>query len=267
MKLYLRDYKELTNDEKSQFNSLKSQEIVSESGNLQIKRLISYPKFFRHHTSLFPNNYLDIVDLDKTGELNDKLISFKALLNIENVKELDILRFINNKEDHAYFIIASLLRKYFNFRDSVHLFPEFQLGNTSRADYLIIGQNSGGYEFVFVELEAPKGRITHKNGDLGAVFDKGVKQVESWRSWLERNFSLLQETFNRSKLPANALPDEFIKTDQPRIHFVVIAGRRDDFDERTYEIRRREKKDKNFWLLHYDNLIDAATDVITNKSY
>ena len=58
-----------------------------------------------------------------------------------------------------------------------YLFPEFPLGTSYKADYLLIGNGSGGHEFIFIELENPKGNITLQNGELGNTFRKGILQV------------------------------------------------------------------------------------------
>ena len=47
---------------------------------------------------------------------------------------------------------------------------------------------------------------------------------------------------------------EFFELEKSRIHYVVIAGRRSDYKEKTYELRRRLLKSNNILLLHYDNL-------------
>lgn len=268
MKLYDRDYTILTAEEEAEFRLLKEQEVVEQIGTFKLERPLfhKYPKAARHYISLFPNNYLDIFDLRDCKELDNQLACFQKLLESEDVNERSILKFIS--EHRAYFIIASLLRKYFHFgHHATYLFPEFQLGNSYQADFLIIGLSSGGYEFVFVELEAPKGRITLAEGDLGEAFRKGIKQIRDWKGWLDGYYSSLKETFDKSRRANVALPDEFITMDRSRFRFVVIAGKRSDFTSDIYKIQREERIDKNILLLHYDNLIDAAADVIGKDTY
>jgi hypothetical protein len=64
-----------------------------------------------------------------------------------------------------------------------------------------------------------------------------------------------------------ALPDEFHHLDKTRINYVVIAGRRSDFDEKTYRIRRKNQKDNSVLILHYDNVIDSAEKLIGEATY
>lgn len=64
-----------------------------------------------------------------------------------------ILNFI--KDNEYYHIIGSLIwgLTINTGNHGVYLFPEFQLGNLYKADYLIMGKSSGGYEFILVEKE------------------------------------------------------------------------------------------------------------------
>lgn len=267
MNLYQRDYTKITPEEEKEF-SLFNESITTIVGKYAIKRACRPPKTLLHYETLFPNNYLDIFELkDLETELNFRLKEFRDLLDSEDVKESDILRFIKKTDGRSYFIIASLLRRYDFGHHEAFLFPEFQLGISHRADFLIIGRSSNGYEFVFVEIESPKGRITMDNSYLGEVFRKGLNQIDDWKTWLEANFSSLKEIFNKSKKLGQALPDEFVSMNSNRIHYVVIAGMRSDFTPKIYDLRMRCKRERNCSLLHYDNLLDDSTDALRLRAY
>ncbi len=64
-----------------------------------------------------------------------------------------------------------------------------------------------------------------------------------------------------------SLPDEFTTMDKSRLHFAVVAGRRNDFKEKTYRIRRKKWNDEKVLILHYDNLIDSARNIIGSTTY
>jgi hypothetical protein len=268
MNLYERDYTTLTFEEETTWRTLKKNEVVDSIGELPIVCSLyrQYPKAARHFESIFPNHYLDIVELANREHLSTQLLEFPALLETTIVNERAILNFINRK--HAYFLVASILKKYygrFGHHDA-YLFPEFQIGNSYKADYLLVGLGSGGWEFVFLELEAPNGSITLNGGDLGNSFRKGLKQIEDWDTWLDGNYSSLKETFNKHKKKETILPEEFTTLDKSRLHFVVVAGRRKNFDENTNRIRRK-KINEGVLILHYDNLVDSARDIIGQATY
>lgn len=182
MKIYDRDYTKLEKDEIKEWEMLKEKEIVYVNGKAtRFRRGLfrKYPKACRHYLSIFPNNYLDIEELqeeEKLQELNEKFLN---TLDEQATNERAILNYIKN--NGAYFIIASILKSNFNFgHHNAFIIPEFMLGVSYKADYLLIGRSSGGYEFVFVELESPSGNVTLGDGELGEVFRKGIKQVRDW---------------------------------------------------------------------------------------
>lgn len=270
MNLYERDFTKLTAKEDTAWRAIKEQEHVSgEWGELGAKRNLfrEYPKAARHFVQLFPNHYLDIVELENECQLREQVKTFSNLLESEGVNERAILNHI--KCTRAYFIIGAILKSFYHRfgHHEAYLFPEFQLGNTYQVDYLLVGRGSGGWEFVFVEFEAPTGQITTANGDLGSSFRKGLAQVADWDKWLEARYVSLKETFDKHRQLSAALPDEFTSMDKSRLHFAVVAGRRVDFQDKTYRIRRKKLTDERCLLLHYDNLVDAAQNVIGKATY
>lgn len=268
MRLYSKNYCKLNSDEKSDWEEVKERENISGSNaTLKIKKnlFLEYPKAARHYISLFPNNYLDIVELDNVKRLNYINNEFKKLLNLNSTNERKILNFI--RENSAFHIIGSILKSDFNFgHHNAFVIPEFMLGTSYQVDYLLFGKRSGGYEFSFIEFESPKGNITLQNGEKGEVIRKGLNQINDWNMWLEANYQNLLETFNKYKKPEISLPEEFYRLDKTRIHFVVVAGRRTDFNQKTYRIKR-ELKDNNITLLHYDNLYENAQNIVGKKTY
>jgi len=268
MKLYNRDYNQLTPSEIEEWELLKNKEIVGKLGNTVIRKSLfaKYPKAVRHFTGLFPNNYLDVVELKEDVVLNKKINDFESLVFSETTNEREILNFI--RENEAYFIVGSLLKSYFSFgHHDAYAFPEFPLGNSYRVDYVLVGKSSDGWNFVFVELESPNKNITLENGELGSAFRKGENQIQDWDAWIEQYYSFIQEIFNKYKNIDMPLPREFAQLDKSRINYVVIAGRRKDFTEKTYRIRRVKNNNNQLLILHYDNLIDASKGLIGSATY
>ncbi|WP_216070286.1 DUF4263 domain-containing protein, partial [Acinetobacter johnsonii] len=64
--------------------------------------------------------------------------------------------------------------------------------------------------------------------------------------------------------PNESLPNEFCNFDRTRIHYVVVAGKRNDFNDRTYRLVR-EFRNKNIHFIHYDNLMDACDELIISN--
>lgn len=268
--LFKIDYQKETPEIRDQ---IKKYESSKEEVKLQFGKTIKVPKFsieneysidFWRHIGLFPNNELIDPRFEEKELYKTKINEFFDLLNEEDTKEREILNFIRDRE--AFFIIASLLRLYDFGHHCRYLFREFPLGTSYAVDFLIIGKGSGGYRLIFVELESVNGRITNAKGELGEVFRKGLNQVEDWKSWLDSNYSNLREIFNKSKGKYENLPKELIEYDSTRMYYVVIGGRRSDFSEKTYTLRRRLERN-SIKLLHYDNLVDLSEDLINYGDY
>ncbi|EKY24913.1 hypothetical protein HMPREF0369_00320 [Anaerostipes hadrus ATCC 29173 = JCM 17467] len=268
MRLQERDYLEgLTEKEQEKYREILEEEKRRAGGFGRVYMFREYPKAVRHCLSLFPNNYLDINNLQNEELLKEKNQEFSKIISDNECIERNITKYINKND--GFHIIGSILKcGGYNFgHHDAFLFPEFQLGSSMRPDYLLIGKSSGGYEFIFVELESVYGRITTKDGQLGECFHKGIYQVKDWSRWLQANYDSLFGKFKELKNREECLPEEFIEYDESRMHYVVVAGRRSDFNDLTYRIARESFLKENIKLLHYDNLIDFSNSIVGELSY
>jgi hypothetical protein len=266
--LYQRDFRKLNEQEQTAYDKAKEMEASTEEFDAEnfftLHEMMPIAAYY--FESLFPNNYLSIEELAKPAPFHTKLDGYKQLIENPASGERDILNYIKNNE--AYFIIASMLKKGFDFgHHDAYIFKEFSLPPYFKADYLIIGKNSGGHEFVFVELESVYGQITNNDGALGTCFRAGIKQTEDWDAYIEANFQTISLLFDQAKMPGINLAQEFLKLDKSRIHYAVIAGRRADFNDKTRRIKRKTRDDRKIHLLHYDNLIDTSNSLIKDGSY
>jgi len=86
---YDRNYMQLTEEEINQWNQLKQREIVSKLGGMEERKSLfrEYPNAARHYLSLFPNHYLDIVDLKNEQELNDLADKYLEMLDSPGTPE------------------------------------------------------------------------------------------------------------------------------------------------------------------------------------
>jgi len=148
----------------------------------------------------------------------------------------------------------------------MYLFNEFPLSGTYFADYLIIGRSSFGLSLVFIELENIYDNITLGSGHFGETIRKGLNQVTDWKSWLDSNYTNLREKFLRQKGDHKDLPQELTDYDSTRIHFMVVAGRRRDYNQTTYRLRR-EIEPQRIRIIHYDNLLDSMMRLFTTAPF
>jgi len=266
MSIYNRDYKKLTSEEKrivKEYNTLNSKRdeviiSVAIENNHKKMKLMQDHEFLANHLTLFPNNYFD-----KSGfnsELNQTLLKeFHEIIDTSGTKERPVLDFIREKK--AYFIIASLLDKADFGHHNRAIFKEFPLGTEFAADFLLIGKNSYGYHFIFIELESVTGNVTIAGGDFGEVLRKGINQVGYWKSFLQRDYQSLKSIFNKYKGEYQELPKEFYEYDINKMHYVVIGGRRNDFNETTRRLAEESKRN-GIEVIHYDRLFEYAKGLV-----
>lgn len=260
--LFERDYTFLTEAEKKEKENIDN-ESARTVGLFRKNFFHKYPKAVRHNLKLFPNNYMDTNILKETEELSKQCDEFDELLKDKSIIESSIKSFIQGKG--YYHIPTSIFDKYNFGHHEAYLFKEFKLGTSFIADYVLVGKSSEGYQFVFVEFENPYGRITVNTGDYGEVITKGIRQVDDWKIFIESNFSTITEEFK--KYANKQLPDEFYSLDTSRIYYCVVAGRRTDYNDKTYRLRRNDDTQRRIKLLHYDNLLDSARKKIGCNTY
>ena len=266
MKLYQRDYsKGPTESEIKEYELIREAEkegMIIGRKNLYYK----YPEAIRHYKSLFPNNHIELIDWKMSGKMNELTEEFTHIVHDQNSGERDILNFINHKP--AQYIIGSLLT-YKNFgHHETYIFPEFSIGNgIYYADYLIVGKSSGGYEFVFVELEAPNKSTTIRSGYEGQATRSGLNQISDWKCQIEADFISITKEFEKNCIDVEKLPIEFRQYDSTRMHYMVITGLRDDYNDVTYRIRRAKVKEQGIEMYHYDNLIDLSKSLEEKNTF
>lgn len=269
-----RDYSELTEDELKAYEEYNSFHVVPPGKTIkiltqaeaikQMEILLKFPSI-KNFESLFPNYYLNNFDIrSNRNDYVRKLQLFIELLDNKKITERDILNFI--RQNDAQFIISSAL-KYTNYgHHDRYIFQEVALPPNHQADFLIIGKNSHGYHFLLIELENPYGGITVKDGDFGTTFRKGISQIEDWKSWMDKNFETLRNVLSKLKGPKVHLPIEFFEYDSTRFQYVVIAGRRENFSEKTYRLSRQLQRQGTI-LIHYDNLTEETKNIIEAGRY
>jgi len=264
--IYERDYTILTDEEVREKNRIdKENEVKIPRTYGEKNSFLEYPKAVRHHSSLFPNNYMDIKELQDKDSLHAHCDDFEGILEDRATNELAIKRFI---QSNGYYHIPASLFSRFNFgHHEAVLFKEFQLGTDYKADYLLAGRGSGGWQFVFVEYQKPYGGVTLKNGEFGDEVRKGIKQIKDWMQFLEENYSTVNSEFMKYSRNV-AMPVEFVKYDSTRMHYAVVVGRRNDFEHPyTRREQRRIEMVDGIKIIHYDNLLEDARGIIGKNSY
>ena len=211
--------------------------------------------FIECATSLFPNNHYS-----RFTPIYDTTKEFYQLITSSDTTERAILNWIAS--NRAWNYLFGLLRHYYRtgHHDDNYIFPEFKIGSAYVADYLLIGNSSDGYQFVFVELEAPNGRITKEKGTrFGEVINKGIEQVRDWQMYIAANWNVIVAELEKHSFSNTKLPRQLYKYCPYQIYYAVLAGLRKDF-ENIRDRKLQLQNENNITLLHDENLIDVANE-------
>lgn len=197
--------------------------------------------------SKLPQNFY-VYEKDKYHLLDCKRES-KDLLEIINSanKESDVQSYI--KGNKKWFIPLSILKAY----DFGHHFscvvPEYNLGAEYRLDYLLIGKNSLGYQFVFVEFEDVN--VDYRLKTVNAESDKvrkGLNQIRDWKRWINQNKDYFLSADGIREFSNNVFPWGF--------HYALVVGRRDKMDEMSNQLRGELQSEVGVTIMSYDRLVD-----------
>ena len=94
------NYTYLNEQDKKVWEELKEKEVLDKNGKRRafgrVSRYREYPKSVRHYLSLFSNNFIDAVELEKEENLLNIINKFNDLIDSNNINERDILNFIND---------------------------------------------------------------------------------------------------------------------------------------------------------------------------
>lgn len=136
-----------------------------------------------------------------------------------------------------------------------YVIPQGRLGSEYVTDFLVLGINSLGMQWVAVELEAPTHPLHNQDGSLPGGVRHAIGQIDSWREWLTSNVAYAQRARRDDGLGLYG-----ITNNDPGL---VIIGRGEPTTERDAQ-RRREAERADIEIHSYDWLLRQALSLQAN---
>lgn len=130
--------------------------------------------------------------------------------------------------------------------------PQKRLGSEYVPDFLVLGVNSVGPQWVTVEIEAARHPIQNTDGTFSSATRHGVKQVQDWRDWLTTNVAYAQTELNLHGI-TNRAPG------------LVIIGRDNPSFSRN-PARAQSAEDARIEVHSWDWLLRHAKNMMMNGS-
>lgn len=127
--------------------------------------------------------------------------------------------------------------------ESMWCFDRPRFGGEFIPDFLLATRNSGGFQWVMIELESPTKSPLTKAGLPNAKLNEALAQVRDWRSWVRPNIAYAQGQLGFTDLHAEAKA-------------YVVIGRRSMLDTRHIRRYRELSTDKTA-VMSYDRLLET----------
>lgn len=194
-----------------------------------------------------PSKFIKLPRHQDNIDFDDESENFRQILNA-STKENDVQKYI--KDNQKWFIPGSLLRNYDFGHHEAYILPEPALGAEYRADYLLLGRNSIGYQLVLVEFEDVNVDYRLKSSDTESeAVRKGLTQIMDWRRWMDENRRYFLDNTGLSNISGN-IPTW-------GIYYCLVVGRRSKMDETANQMRGQKKRDiPCLNIVSYDRLVD-----------
>jgi hypothetical protein len=96
-----------------------------------------------------------------------------------------------------------------------YVIPKQRLGAEHVPDFLVLGINSLGPQWLLVEIEATRHGIVNKDGTLTGPTRHAIKQIQDWGEWLMTNIAYAHNELNLHGITNRAPGLVIIGRDEP----------------------------------------------------
>jgi hypothetical protein len=193
--------------------------------------------------------------------------------------ERPIVQWLKQKENACILPLAVKM-----FPVGKYALPEFRFGTDYRADFVVMGPFSGGFDIQFIEMEPPNVPLFTRAGIPAQRLAGALAQVRNWKSYVEKNRGIvLKELFKLAEKEALLLrrwmnpkgsfssrsPYSPLSPWHPEAGFNwdyhIVIGRRTSLSEEHLGKKAAFHNTDSVEVMTYDRLIDAAKAWDTDK--
>lgn len=128
---------------------------------------------------------------------------------------------------------------------ATYVIPQQRLGSEYVTDFLVLGVNSLGPQWLAVEIEAPRHRLLRADGDLRQSVNHAIGQVQSWRQWLTTHVADAQDNLHLYGIQSQIRGLVVIGRGEPsldRQSSRAIVGEQQNIDVHTWDWLLRQAR-------------------------
>ncbi len=186
--------------------------------------------------------------------LEPEIIKLKE--NFKNIidQNLDESVYQNFLEKHTQFIPT----RTFELNHGVHcgiIFKKLHIGTQYISDFFFITKSSAEWRLVFIELEKPNSKFFNKDETITTDLNKGIKQVNQWRTYLNEPNNLASFINQPAVNKLLSTHPGFVNNPK-NCYYILVTGRRDDIKNRNL---LSQYTHHNFYIMTYDSLYEAIS--------
>lgn len=195
-------------------------------------------------TSTSFENYRALSEFELTSHIPsaEAIRQLEELLESGEQREEPFQRLITR---HPALLAATVMGGW-----KTYVIPKPRLGSEYVPDFLVLGLNSIGPQWVTVEIEGARHPVVLQNGELPEQTRHAIKQIEDWRDWLTSNVAYVQAEKGLHGL-TNRAPG------------LVVIGRRDPAPTRQSS-RARVGEQARIEVHSWDWILRSAQNLAAN---
>jgi hypothetical protein len=194
--------------------------------------------------------------------------------------ERPVVRWLKQRENAWILPLAVKM-----FPVAKYALPEFCFGTDYRADFVVMGPFSGGFDIQFIEMEPPIEQLFTRAGKPADRFAGALAQVRDWKIYVDKNRDIVLKELAKSaekeallwtrwtqnkkvpsKFPSSLSPLSHL---HPKAgfnwHYHIVIGRRASLSGEQLGKKAAFHNTDTVEVMTYDRLIDAAKAWDTNK--
>jgi Domain of unknown function (DUF4263) len=192
-----------------------------------------------------------------------------------STSERPILKWLKQKKNACILPLAVKM-----FRLGKYVVPEFNFGTDYRADFVVMGPFSGGFDIQFIEIEPPNVPLFTRAEIPAKRFAGALAQVRDWKAYVEKNRDIVLKELAKSaekkallRNPKDSFsprsPYSLLSPWHPEAGFNwgyhIVIGRRTSLSEEHLGKKASFHSTDSVEVMTYDRLIDAAKAWDTDK--